>query len=107
MIHHAPSQLSTEEATRRMLAALASPEHRASLRLERAVAVGRQAILERSRIDTPAGPLHRVAEVQVLTREPTWECCYYDEADAIEVWEHFAETARNPEPTRGPRSPAG
>lgn len=88
MATHAESQISDAEAIRLMMLALRSPDHAATYELVRGAAITSQEMIGRWTLDTPEGPLHRVAEVRVLDGEPSMEFFYRDEADAIAVWDH-------------------
>lgn len=90
---HADSQFSDAEAFRILVAALNDPDCRGTLQLERAKAIGRTNALCRWSLESPHGSMHRVAIVRVIDGETMGFCCSYgDEADAIAVWEHIAET---------------
>lgn len=92
MSTHADSQLTDAEAAAAMLTALASPHHKATLTLDQARLVGAREMLGRWTLQTPDGPLHRVAIVDVIDAESLGhDVCYRDGSDADTVWADFAE----------------
>lgn len=89
---HADSQITDQEATRLIMAALTSPDQ-ASLELVEGKAMSAHEMLGRWTVHTPEGPIHEVALVGVLDGEPQWSTYYREEADAISVWHHVVEEA--------------
>lgn len=88
---HANSQITDQEATRLLQAALNSPEHRGSRQLVQGHAVDGISMLCRYTTQTPEGALHEVTEERVLDGEVFAGWAYRDESDALAVWAHITE----------------
>lgn len=96
MIKHAESQVDDLETVRLIQATLRSADHAGSMRLVEALAISGSEMLGRWSIQTPEGPLFRVAILRVVDGEAMgFDASYRDEADALAVWEHLVEEVRN------------
>lgn len=97
MKSHAASQISDVEATRLVLATLASGRSPA-VSLVRATEVGNQEMLGHWVVDTDEGPVHFIRLVRLLDGEPVgFDHAYRDETDATAVWQHLVDEARRPD----------
>lgn len=94
MTRHAPSQINDTEAVRFILSALRSPDHVGTLELVEGRQISRSEMVARWLVETPEGPLSRVAVIRVIDGEPIgFDAFYTDEADARAVYAHLVEEA--------------
>lgn len=92
MHRHAPSQITEAETVRLLLASLADPISRGTLRLERGRALGDHEMLGFWTLDTPEGRIYPVAIVRVIDGEPMgFDEAYRDHADALAAWQHLVD----------------